>query len=93
MRLWKARAHTDEARTLKDERRTLFSFEEKDEIFRRHSLGDSVTDLAIRFHAYRATVKSVINSNRKRKGKFTKRVQSQFFASSVANSVIQGRFP
>ena len=93
LRLWKARARTDEAWTLKDERRTLLSFEEKEEIFRRHSLGDSITDLAIRFNVYRATVKSVVNSNRKRKGKPAKRVQSQFFASSVANSVIQGRFP
>ena len=58
-----------------------------------HSLGDSINDLAIRFNVYRTTVKSIINSHRKREGKPAKRIQSQFFASSIAASVIEGRFP
>lgn len=73
---------------LKEERKSVLTFEEKEEIFRRHSLGDFVIELAFRFNVYRTTVKSVINSFPKRKGKPAKRVQSQFFASAVADSVI-----
>lgn len=93
LRLWKARARHDESWVLEVERKSLLSYEEKEEIVRLHSLGDSITDLAIRFNVYRTTVKSIINSHRKREGKPTKRVQSQFFASSIADSVIEGRFP
>lgn len=75
------------------ERKSLLSYEEKKEIVRRHSLSDSITDLYIRFNVYRTTVKSIINSHRKREGKTVKRIQSQFFASSIADSVIEGRFP
>ena len=93
LRLWKARARHDESWVLEVERKSLLSYEEKEEIVRLHSLGDSITDLAIRFNVYRTTVKSIINSHRKREGKPAKRVQSQFFASSIADSVIEGRFP
>lgn len=93
LRLWKARARNDEAWVLEVERKSLLSYEEKEEIVRLHSLGESITDLAIRFNVYRTTVKSIINSHRKREGKPAKRVQSQFFASSIADSVIEGRFP
>lgn len=78
LRLWKARARNDEAWVLEVERRSLISYEEKEEIVRLHSLGDSITDSAIRFNVYRTTVKSIINSHRKREGKPAKPVQSQF---------------
>ena len=92
LRLWKARARNNESWILEAERKSLLSYEEKEEIIRLHTLGDSVTDLAIRFNVYRTTIKSVINSYRKSGGKPAKRVQSQFFASSVADAVIQGQF-
>lgn len=45
LRLWKARARNDEAWAMEAERKSLLSYEEKEEIVRLHSLGDSITDL------------------------------------------------
>ncbi|WP_366558749.1 hypothetical protein [uncultured Parasutterella sp.] len=70
-----------------EDRKSVLTFEEKEEIFRRHSLGDSVTELAIRFNVYRTTVKSVINSYRKRKGKPAKRSVSKTFVVCSYSSV------
>lgn len=55
------RARNNEARVLEVERKSLLSYGEKAEIVRRHSLGDSITDLVIRFNVCRTTVKSIIN--------------------------------
>lgn len=61
--LWKARARNDEPWVLEVERKSLLSYEEKEEIVRLHSLGDSITVVSTFIEPLlRASLPAIVNA-------------------------------